>query len=61
MAAGRENFIFFLCPLDGVRFILPTRIFYRNLKLDIQHLLIILQFAGICQHKMPRLNFSKFR
>ena len=21
MAAGRENFIFFLCPLDGVRFI----------------------------------------
>ena len=20
MAAGRENFIFFLCPLDGVRF-----------------------------------------
>ena len=22
MAAGRKNFIFFLCPLDGVRFIL---------------------------------------
>ena len=23
MAADRENFIFFLCPLDGVRFIAP--------------------------------------
>ena len=23
MAADRKNFIFFLCPLDGVRFILP--------------------------------------
>ena len=23
MAAGRENFIFFLCPLDGVRFRIP--------------------------------------
>ena len=24
MAAGRENFIFFLCPLDGVRFTYGT-------------------------------------
>ena len=24
MAAGRENFIFFLCPLDGVRFKQPV-------------------------------------
>ena len=28
MAAGRENFIFFLCPLDGVRFKLRKRLLF---------------------------------
>ena len=28
LAAGRENFIFFLCPLDGVRFRFPGLLFY---------------------------------
>ena len=28
MAAGRENFIFFLCPLDGVRFNVEWLLYY---------------------------------
>ena len=30
MAAGRENFIFFLCPLDGVRFKVPGFFFCKS-------------------------------
>ncbi|WP_207743480.1 hypothetical protein, partial [Intestinimonas butyriciproducens] len=41
MAAGRENFIFFLCPLDGVRFneaIGRRSFFHHGLSVLLRHL-----------------------
>ena len=53
LAAGRENFIFFLCPLDGEQFIHVTCLFdeFANQKIpNWEHLVSVIRSRNISAH-----------
>jgi hypothetical protein len=50
LAAGRENFIFFLCPLDGEQFIMAFLLDDTTLK--VENYIIVIEFYKLELNKI---------